>query len=489
MKSRSLRAGIGVLCLATFATYPLAAQTLAAPKLKGVWEPVNYSEDLDLNGVFFVTPETGYVSGAAGTILKTTDAGKTWTALLGGDPASAEEPIERLFFISPTAGWATQSASGNRRHLYRTTDGESWTVVGSVPEHHEDYAFASETEGVYVDDEQIYRTTNSGKSWSKVFECTTRAEVGGLTRQLACNLWKVHFASRTVAYAVGAVKGSAMVAFVVKSEDGGASWSVVSLLEEENGTEAGLFFIDEKNGYLSTKYAKSSFRTTDGGVTWSGMPATSLGRGIIFADPEVGWAMHFNRLSYTTEGGKRWSSRELAFPASANAFSLPRRDTGYVVGGHGMVYRYRVVPETAAVAPKALAAPVMPGLDNAVLTQVTQLDSRLEKIADAVGQAAGAQPGGAVDPALEQQVEQLQSTVDAVATGVPQLGRKHRNLNLVMVGLKLLGDLTGQSGSLKEAFAALRQARDLKSASAALTGVHSQLEAMQASVASFKSSK
>ncbi|MGH8285831.1 MAG: hypothetical protein ACRETT_08700, partial [Steroidobacteraceae bacterium] len=42
----------------------------AGTKLKGIWEPVNYSEDLELIDVFFVTPEIGYVSGAAGTILK-----------------------------------------------------------------------------------------------------------------------------------------------------------------------------------------------------------------------------------------------------------------------------------------------------------------------------------------------------------------------------------------------------------------------------------
>jgi photosystem II stability/assembly factor-like uncharacterized protein len=54
------------------ANAPLAPAT-AQPKFKDIWEPVNYGQDLLLTDVFFVTPEVGYVSGAAGTILKTAD--------------------------------------------------------------------------------------------------------------------------------------------------------------------------------------------------------------------------------------------------------------------------------------------------------------------------------------------------------------------------------------------------------------------------------
>jgi photosystem II stability/assembly factor-like uncharacterized protein len=47
---------------------------------------------------------------------------------------------------------------------------------------------------------------------------------------------------------------------------------------------------------------------------------------------------------YMTDGGQKWPSRKIAFPSSVNAFSLADKDNGYVVGDHGMVYRYHVVP-------------------------------------------------------------------------------------------------------------------------------------------------
>jgi photosystem II stability/assembly factor-like uncharacterized protein len=478
-------------CGAAWAQTPAAA----APKFKGIWEPINYSEDLQLTHVFFVTPEIGYVSGASGTILKTTDAGTSWTALLGGDPASEEAAIGPMFFISPTVGWALQRANGGIRHLYRTTDGENWARIGEIQDHYEDMAFSSETEGVYVNDTEIWRTRDAGKTWSKTARCASKVEIGGLTRQLECYLWKVQFVSPSVAYALGDAKDSSAAALIMKSEDGGASWSLVNLIEGERGHEGGLFFIDEQTGYLSTLYAKSGFRTTDGGHTWTGMTATGMGRRIIFADPEVGWAVQYDKLSYTTDGGRRWASRTLAFPATMNDFSFPRRDVAYVVGDHGMIYRYRVVPDTAPVPARSLAAPAMPTLDNTVLAQLTTLDTRLEKIADAVEQDAGNGTSGSAadaewsDPAVQQQVAQLQTMVDTVSTGVPQLGRKHRNLNMAVYGLKLLGEMTGQGGGLKQAFASLRQAKSAEDASAAFTSLHAQLDGMKTSVDAFQTVK
>src|SRR5688572_26377169 len=189
-----------------------------APKLKGVWEPVNYSEDLSLVDVFFVTPEIGYVSGAAGTILKTTDAGATWTPLLGGDPQSEERTINQLFFLTPSAGWAVQ-ITGTHSNLFRTTDGETWGKIGTIPEHYEDFAFASETVGVFINDEKIFRTKDAGKNWREVGSCATKAEVDGLSRQVVCHLWKLQFVTPSVAYALGRTVGGVNAAVVVKSVD------------------------------------------------------------------------------------------------------------------------------------------------------------------------------------------------------------------------------------------------------------------------------
>jgi len=98
--------------------------------------------------------------------------------------------------------------------------------------------------------------------------------------------------------------------------------------------------------------------TTDGAKTWQGRVGTARGK-IRFADSEVGWSFDGSKLTYTTNAGKTWSSREFRFPAEVKAFSLPSRSRGYVVGNHGMVYRYRIVPFDYT-AKGMLDAPMMP---------------------------------------------------------------------------------------------------------------------------------
>jgi photosystem II stability/assembly factor-like uncharacterized protein len=86
--------------------------------------------------------------------------------------------------------------------------------------------------------------------------------------------------------------------------------------------------------------------TVDGGQNWRKVPGTFPGGSprLYFADHEVGWLANGTTIAYTSDGGKRWNTMEVRLPAGINASSLPARDRGYVVGDHGMVYRYRIVP-------------------------------------------------------------------------------------------------------------------------------------------------
>ena len=80
------------------------------PKFKAIWEPVNYKEDLNLTDVYFVSALEGWVAGEHGTILHTKDGGDTWTAQVGGDPQSADDPIEQLRHLLLEQGLTTEDA-------------------------------------------------------------------------------------------------------------------------------------------------------------------------------------------------------------------------------------------------------------------------------------------------------------------------------------------------------------------------------------------
>ena len=71
----------------------------AQPKFKAIWEPVNYKQDIQLSDVHFVSDTVGWVTGENGTLLKTTDGGDTWTAVLGGEAESKDDEIRMLRFL------------------------------------------------------------------------------------------------------------------------------------------------------------------------------------------------------------------------------------------------------------------------------------------------------------------------------------------------------------------------------------------------------
>jgi photosystem II stability/assembly factor-like uncharacterized protein len=323
------------------------AQKTPQPKFKAIWEPVNYKEDLPLFDVFFVSKEEGWVSGGAGTILHTKDGGNSWTAELGGDPHAEGAELKRAFFTDATHGWVQAW-----NILFRTTDGESWhQVTGDI---RGDAFFVSATKGFRVYGTRLYATTDGGENWTQPFDCRAKMEVNGLTQEKNCDLATLQFPASSVGYAVGEAR------VTVKTEDGGGTWNALVGPEEPGDQRAwNLFFLDAKTGYEVR--SSGLYRTTDGGQSWQGVIAR-LESGypkVKFADQEVGWSCLGGTWAYSVDGGKHWTTRPVHFPTAVVSFSLPTRDRGYVVGDHGMIYRYRIVP-VDYTSKGMIEAPMMP---------------------------------------------------------------------------------------------------------------------------------
>jgi photosystem II stability/assembly factor-like uncharacterized protein len=325
-----------------------AAQKASEAKFKAIWEPVNYTEDLTLFDVRFVSKEEGWVTGAAGTILHTRDGGVHWTAELGGDPHAQGGDI-KYAFISRDAkhGWAQTWNT-----LFRSTDGESWQqVTGDI---RGNVFFVSDLRGFRTYGGKILVTQDGGTNWQEVFSCRAKMETQGLTNESDCNLWVLTFPTATVGYAMGDARITA------KTEDGGASWRVLVGPEEPGDQRVyNSFFLDANTGYQVR--GNVLYRTNDGAQSWQGVIAKLSDRypAVQFADGEVAWSCLGGTWAYTVDGGKHWTSRAVHFPAGINAFSLPAPDRGYVVGDHGMIYRYRVVPINYT-SKGMLDAPMMP---------------------------------------------------------------------------------------------------------------------------------
>jgi photosystem II stability/assembly factor-like uncharacterized protein len=499
---------------------------------KGIFEPVSYQEDLELFDAFFITPDEGWVAGEKGTILHTTDAGKTWKAQLGGDPHGTEQALRDLRFVDSRHGWAA-TGNGLGLPLLRTVDGQNWQQVGTIGDmytSYEDYVFMSPNTGVYVQKQTIRRTTDGGKTWKDVLApCAARIQVQGITQQVGCSLKSVHFPSANVGYAVGTSNaGGTMI--LAKTTDGGVSWGVATTPNaftpdrDESAFKQYIFFLDENTGFVRFSDGKT-IMSTDGGKSWTPTGATVVDT-MKFADPEVGWALSNGQFSFSTDGGRHWSSRRLDFPAVVRSLSFPRRNRAYVVGQHGMVFRYSIVPDTYSAA-DTIDAPSMPGLNSPLTAETQQMKTEVATLrtqfqtklgiaapapanpagsdasaasdgsfqqpspapatadtsfqqssadASAAPQSgAGVQGGGLVDSCCGAVISQLSQTVNSFSADVPKFSGSGRSLNLIIAGMQYLSDLTGRANSLKTVLASLRQAKDPQSALAALNAMSSQV--------------
>jgi len=342
---RQLLLSVGLLCVACSVMFTQAPKKSAPaaessrPKLKAVWEPANYPKDLNLLDVKFISAEEGWAVGEKNTILHTKDGAKTWEAQLGGDPESTDRELTEVFFLDANHGWAR----GGAEKLMRTGNGGmSWEEVGKLSQHERSLNFVSPQTG-FTAYRAIRRTDDGGKTWKEVLKCGINLQVDGLARKADCYLNDLTFVTPTVGYAIGQATGNIKRAVLARTTDGGASWTQSAPeAMEDAGKQA--FFWNEKSG-LVTMYAEKTLITTDGGDTWSGIVTPFGGERAHYAmaGGQLGLIIQYRKIAYSTNGGRSFSSREFPVPANVNAVSFPDARHGYLVGEHGMIYRYHIV--------------------------------------------------------------------------------------------------------------------------------------------------
>src|SRR5262249_37670572 len=144
---------------------------LGAPR----WEPQTSGVRGRLRGVSAVSATVAWASGAGGTVLRTTDAGKTWTKLTV--PGADKLDFRDVDAVDAQTAWVLSIGKGASSRIYKTTDGGAhWTgqFLNSDPEVFLDaMAFADPNHGVAIGDSfgghlYILTTGNGGESWTRV---------------------------------------------------------------------------------------------------------------------------------------------------------------------------------------------------------------------------------------------------------------------------------------------------------------------------------
>src|SRR6266481_5190053 len=279
----------------------------------GQWNPVSSGTTNNLNGAYLLGSGTGFIVGAAGTILKTTDLGATWAPLASGTTTT----LHGVYLFDPGEGVAV----GEQGLILRTTDGGSvWQSVASgVKDDLRCVSFSGVNGICGGGSDTILYSTDSGASWQ--ISQTGFFDPG---------FFGAHMLSGTAGFVVG--QNAIFQALIGATTDGGASWAFQS------------FFFDQNTGVVSGSVFDGTgaiARTTDGGTNWSTSFFDQAMQGIDFPTTDIGFAVGWaGRILNTTDSGVTWSDQTSGTSVNLNDVSFGGNAlTGIAVGDSGTILR------------------------------------------------------------------------------------------------------------------------------------------------------
>ena len=305
--------------------------THAAEAWKYLGAPLRQASEL-----WFIDKNVGWVGGAHGDISRTPDGGLTWFPQSSGNEMGT---IKSIQFVDSLNGWAF----GDSNIFIRTKDGgANWTPMqkpGNV--WFWDAFFVDALLGWVVGQVNygnggpiVLKTEDGGTTWSNQ----------AVENTLAIN--SVCFLNRDTGFIAGTTYD--IQSTLYKTVDGGRNWDPMDSMEVFSPTT--IRFIDSDTGWVAgnSQDQKTALvgRTVDGGKTWniSEVPGTTRIMSLEFQDGMTGWAT--GAFVYKTlDGGRSWQQQTVGtydgvttFNGITTYFNLDG-DHGWAAGIDGAVYQ------------------------------------------------------------------------------------------------------------------------------------------------------
>ena len=278
------------------------------------WSEKTTSVTENLNSVYFrPQSQTGFIVGANGTLLKTTNGGDDWSSI----NTSLSSELNSIFFTNSTTGFFT----GSSGELYRSTNGGSnWSALTSqTTQSVNDVFFYNANFGIIVADQgDLSKTNNGGLLWTKI------------TTGVSENLNSVHIISSTIAYLAGD-NGT-----ILKSTNGGSNWTALTSGTSENLNS--IYFSDINTGFVAGDNGLI-MKTTNGGTTWTSQTTgttLNINELEISSNDDLIYAVGENSIILkTTNGGTTWTSQTSPISENLNSVVVSTQNVAYAVGDNG----------------------------------------------------------------------------------------------------------------------------------------------------------
>lgn len=204
-------------------------------------------------------------------------------------------PLRELILSIATI-FSALTTSGAQTFDYKDTGTDFILYDVSIPEGQNSIAYAAGSQYTVDSAGIIIKSTDGGETWSTIYP----------TSGTSPSFEKIEFVSETKGFVAG-------YDLFMKTEDGGTSWTPIPV-----GTDVYLYnnlsFFDENIGFVSAQLNDAPYfaiyLTTDGGNTWT--PATDIeeagGFDVVYAAQATLYSVGADeRIAKSTDGGDTWT--------------------------------------------------------------------------------------------------------------------------------------------------------------------------------------
>jgi len=296
---------------------------------------------LDLEDVHFLTPLSGWVVGARGTLASTSDGGSAWTVR----QRSPGGRFTQVAFISSLIGGA---ASEDGVVIGTQDGGEKW---GRIPD-------VGLIRGLETVDSAGFATNSAGI----LFSDTPVTDFVPVKPGAPVPLNRISFIDSLRGWATDTS------ARLWSTGSGGRTWTPVDTAAPDRF--ASIAFASATVGWAVTP-AGTLLRTDDGGRNWRWHLGRARLNSVAFRTDREGWAVgDQGLLLHTSDGGRSWKSARLPGEPRLDLIRFVGPDSGSIVDTAGRAWRFHNLAGTET--------PWVRDTVGAPLGEVAQNFSRLE---------------------------------------------------------------------------------------------------------------
>jgi photosystem II stability/assembly factor-like uncharacterized protein len=322
------------------------------------WTPQTGGTTAELRGLSIVDENIAWASGQRGTVLRTTDGGRSWRAdTIPGATTLDMRSIDAISAMTAVAASAGEAERGLAR-FFRTTDGgRTWTQVFSTTDtgvFFDAVRFWDDRHGIAMSDPVggklfLLRTEDGGATWSRIPPAVLPPMLPGEAAFAASGQCVAVQGTSNVWIATG----GADTARVFRSADRGATWTVVNTPVRSGGGVAGIFavaFADARRGvvvggnYQQPRQPSLNVAVTDdGGRSWRAargpMPPGYMSSVAFARGPNV-VAVGLAGTAVSADRGETWTMVD-SIAYNAVGFARGSASGGWAVGPRGRVARWQ----------------------------------------------------------------------------------------------------------------------------------------------------